>query len=51
MSCLGTMVLPRKNGPLTKTDCPILKFLRTDVTQVTMSALSIVKAFDVFEHS
>jgi hypothetical protein len=44
------MVLSWKNGPLTKSDCPVFKFLRADVTQITMSALSIVKAFDVFEH-
>ena len=46
----GILFLSRKNGPLTKTDCPVFRFLRADVTQITMSALSIVKTFDVFEH-
>ena len=30
--------------------CPFLKFLRTDITQITVAAFSIVKAVDVIKN-
>ena len=46
----STMVLPRKSGPLVKSDCLPLKIYRTDIPHIAMTTLAIIEAFNVIEY-